>query len=472
MRRIPRPNAFSALAIVASAALLLMHAAPAAAQPRTPTRAELEPVVHDALSTVLGIGAVVVLVRGDSIVFREAFGRSSMEPGAPPLSPDALFHIGPAAPLLAAMAALRLADDGRLDLDAPIGRYVPELVPELGGATVAQLLTHTGGLAARLAVPGREGADDLGSAARRLTRLDRVAPPGVIYSSSRHGVALAGLALERAAGRGYAEMMRELVFEPFGMSRATFDGDAVRAALTPGHIASRSAAAPNERVQAAPDSAWALPVRGFFATATDLARLAIALSADGEAGLVAELWSPRVQTQGPNAQAIGFASAGLWEGRRSIRITGGAGGHGILMHVIPEERVAAILIMNKSAYSGNVTSFALRRMLGLPDPPPSTPVSAPAPGTPDPAALRRLAEHAGTWVNGGEVLDIVVAGGQPILRSGDMTLEIRSIDGATFGAFIDERAVLRFTLVEDVPGGPYLHLGDRVLSLETRAGGG
>src|SRR5688572_28726934 len=114
------------------------------------------------------------------------------------------------AELVNALAAALLAHNGQVRLDAPVGPLVPELPQVLGRATLAQLLTHTGGLARQPAAPGRGGADDLGAAARQLTQLDRVTDPGIMYSTSPIGVSLAGLVLERSAKKPYAQLLRAL----------------------------------------------------------------------------------------------------------------------------------------------------------------------------------------------------------------------------------------------------------------------
>jgi CubicO group peptidase (beta-lactamase class C family) len=144
----------------------------------------IDDVVARALSTTITPGAVVAVVVRDSVAFLRSYGRTGAE-SATPMAVDAVFQVGPVAELVNALAAALLAHGGQVRLDAPVGRFVPEVPEVLGRATLEQLLTHTGGLAVQAVAPGRGGADDLGAAARQLTRLDRVTDPGIMYSRRR-----------------------------------------------------------------------------------------------------------------------------------------------------------------------------------------------------------------------------------------------------------------------------------------------
>src|SRR5690606_35745443 len=176
----------------------------------------------------------------------------------------------------AALAASHLAHTGALRMDAALGSLIPELPPELRSVTPAQLLAHTAGVSHQEAVPGRGGANDLGAAARGLTRYDRFASGDAIYSFSTPGIQLVGLAVERAAKRPFAAAVRDAVLEPLGMPHSTFDFAAARPALTPGYHPSESPDAMILPVAFEPDTAMRTPVRGFNTTALDAARLAAA----------------------------------------------------------------------------------------------------------------------------------------------------------------------------------------------------
>jgi CubicO group peptidase (beta-lactamase class C family) len=407
----------------------------------------------------------------DSIAFLQAYGRSGVHADAPPLTTDALFRAGGLSELLNALAVARLAHVGSLDLDAQLSGLIPELPRKLRDVTLDQLLTHTAGLAAEVAVPGRGGADDLGAAARGLTPLDRFAPGGV-YSYSAPGIQLVGLAIERAAKRPYATAMREVVLEPLGMQRSTFDFATARQSLTPGWNPSTSPDAPVQPVTFARDTAMRVPLRGFNTTATDAARLAAALMNDGvvggkrvlPAGVAASLLEPRADVPFSTTRAARGARIALWNGRRAVAVSGGGSGHGVSMQLLPAEGIAVIVLTNKSGVGlSGVADFVFRRLLGD-MPAPERAERAP----PDSASLDRLAAVTGRYLNGAELIEIVAQDGRPVMKSGDLMLPIRPLEDGAFGALIQGRLALVFRLIEDDDGRPYLGLGNRALAREER----
>ncbi|HEX6133436.1 MAG TPA: serine hydrolase domain-containing protein [Longimicrobiales bacterium] len=449
--------------VVVLMVLLLAAVAPSRAQDGR----SIDEVVDAALSRAFTPGAVLAVVVRDSIAFVQAFGRTALEEDAPALAADALFRAGGLGEVLNALAAARLAEQGALDMDAPLAGAVPELPRRLRDVTVMQLLTHTAGLAQHVSVPGRGGADDLGAAARGLTPLDRLAPGGTFYSRSTVGIALAALAVERAAQRPHAEAVRQLVLDPLGMTRSTYDLAAVQSALTPGWHPSSS---PDVRVVPAtfaPENAIGVPLRGFITTARDAARLAAALLADGivegervlPAGVAASLLEPRADVPFSRTRAGLGVRIGERAGSPLVDVSGGGLGHSVIMRLLPREGVGVVVLANSSVIGlDGVASFVLDRLAGEA----AESVAPPAPA--DSASLRLLAAQAGRYLNGAELIEVEEQDGLPLLRSGDLLLPIRPLDDGAFAAIIDNRVALRFHLLTDDAGQVYLWLGDRALA--------
>ncbi|MEX1182816.1 MAG: serine hydrolase domain-containing protein [Gemmatimonadota bacterium] len=428
----------------------------------------IDDVVAAALSRQMTPGAVVAVVRRDSMVFLQAYGRTSLETDAPSLTVDAVFRAAAATELVTALSATALAASDRLSLDAPLGTRVAGLPDELHGVTVEQLLTHTAGMAHQLAAPGRGGADDLGAAARQLTRYDRMSEPGALYSQSVPGIMLAALAMQTFAGAPYSDLVRSAVFEPLGMNSSAVTRS-LPPGLTRGWTASRSAAAPVVPVQPVPDSAVALPVRGLHTTASDLARLGAALLSGGAVGghrvlppgAVRDLLRLRSTVPGSGAGAAAGVRIGTWAERPSILVQGGHAGHSVLLHLLPNDGLGVIILANnESAGLGGVADFVFARLLGLPDAR-SRRVQPPAP---DPAVTARLLEAAGRYENGSEVLEIVNVEGRPMLKSGDLQLELEPAPAGAAAALMDGRVALMIRLIDDASGGTYLWVGDRALA--------
>src|SRR5690606_17553766 len=91
-------------------------------------------------------GAVVVIGRADGVVFRRAYGQRAIDPAPRPMRPDTIFDLASITKAVATTSAVMLlVQRGELDLDAPIGRYLPE-ARAARRVTARQLLTHTAGL--------------------------------------------------------------------------------------------------------------------------------------------------------------------------------------------------------------------------------------------------------------------------------------------------------------------------------------
>ena len=130
-----------------------------------------------------------------------------------------------------ATALMRLVADGRVELDAPVRRYVPELVlaDERAAAeiTVLNLLNHTSGLDWGVIVDTGEGDDALARYVATLAELELIAPPGARASYSQAGYNLAGRIIEKVTGLTYEKAVASLVFEPVGLSHSFFARDDV-----------------------------------------------------------------------------------------------------------------------------------------------------------------------------------------------------------------------------------------------------
>lgn len=133
-----------------------------------------------------------------------------------PVTPDTLFEIGSIGKSFTAVAILQLADEGRIELDVPVDRYLPWLeIPRCEGGgpiTVHHLLSHTAGIVAGLdATP--EAAFEVWS----LRGLPIYAAPGERFHYSNVGYKMLGLVLEALEGQPYPEIIRARILEQLGM---------------------------------------------------------------------------------------------------------------------------------------------------------------------------------------------------------------------------------------------------------------
>jgi len=153
-----------------------------------------------------------------------------------PVDRDTLFVLGSVTKTYTATALMRLVAEGRVELEAPVRRYVPELVlaDERAAAevTVLNLLNHTSGLGWDLLVDTGEGDDALAGFVAKLAELELIAPPSARASYSQAGYSLLGRVIEKVVGMTYEKAIALLVFEPLGLSHSFFAPDDVEVAIT------------------------------------------------------------------------------------------------------------------------------------------------------------------------------------------------------------------------------------------------
>jgi CubicO group peptidase (beta-lactamase class C family) len=201
---------------------------------------------HDTLSDFVeataahfGIPGVAVAVWADGQESYACHGVTSID-NPLPIDKDTVFVLGSVTKTFTATALMRLVADGRIELDAPVLRYVPQLrlADERAAAeiTVLNLLNHTSGLGWDLMVDTGEGDDALASFVAHLAELELIAPPGERASYSQAGYSLLGRIVEMITGTTYERAIASLVLEPLGLSHSFFTPeDAMTRRFAVGH---------------------------------------------------------------------------------------------------------------------------------------------------------------------------------------------------------------------------------------------
>ena len=146
-----------------------------------------------------------------------------------PADADTGFAIASISKTYAAFAAMRLVEQGRLDLDTPIRQYLPTL--RLGSqtatvtVTMRHLLTHTSGIQRDAPDDWTHFGDDPDARARMIDRfgeLEQLFTPGRRYEYSNLGLDLAGRTIEVVAGQPYEMVIGELILQPLGLDRTSY----------------------------------------------------------------------------------------------------------------------------------------------------------------------------------------------------------------------------------------------------------
>ena len=143
-----------------------------------------------------------------------------------PVDEDTLFQFGSTGKTFTATAIMRLVEDGRVDLDAPVRTYVPELklkdesVAEK--VTVLHLLNHTAGWSGDLFTDTGEGDDALAKYVDAMAELEQITPLGESVSYNNASLSLAGRIIEKVTGKTFEQAIKELLLAPLGLDHTFF----------------------------------------------------------------------------------------------------------------------------------------------------------------------------------------------------------------------------------------------------------
>ena len=187
-------------------------------------------------------GAALAIIEGDRIVHLRGFGRARPDGEVP--TPQTPFVLGSTTKSITALAVMQLVEAGRIDLDAPVQRYLPWFRvadPEASARmTVRHLLNQTSGLSMVAGMVNLANLDDDPGAAERQARvlstlvLRRQVGAGFEYSNLNYN--LLGLVVDVAGGEPYAAYVRRHIFEPLGMRHSyASKAEALRNDLAAGH---------------------------------------------------------------------------------------------------------------------------------------------------------------------------------------------------------------------------------------------
>jgi len=153
---------------------------------------------------------------------RRGFGITNID-NPQPVTPDTVFAIASISKTVVGTALMRLHDQGRIDVEAPVREYIPDF--RVGDATVTQdvriwhLMTHTPGWEGQLGTPDR-GPATLANFIETLHDLPQLARPGEVWGYNNAGWGVAGRVLEAVTDSTISEALSDLVFEPLGLDRA------------------------------------------------------------------------------------------------------------------------------------------------------------------------------------------------------------------------------------------------------------
>ena len=346
------------------------------------------------LAEQLGVVGVSAAVLHDGREEYAYYGVTSTE-NPLPVDENTVFQFGSTGKTYTATAVMRLVEEGKVDLDAPVKKYLPEFTLKdsavAESVTVLQLLNHTAGWEGDLMEDTGPGDDALTRYVERMANLVQTNQPGQVVSYNNASLSVAGLIISKVHGTTYEQAMKELVLEPLGMTNTWwFPNDIMTRRFAVGHTVHEDG-----RVTVA--RPWALPrgnnpAGGMSANAKDQLAWAKFHLGDGTAPdgspflkteTIRRMQAPTISMAG---SALGDFVGISWllkdiDGARLVGHGGTTNGQYSDFTMVPERGFALISMTNSgpngSELNHKLEKWALEHYLGLSEPEP-VPMDAPA----------------------------------------------------------------------------------------------
>ncbi len=306
-------------------------------------------------------GASLAIVEGDQIVHVKGFGYA--RPGGEVPAPQTPFFIGSLTKSFTALAVMQLVEAGKVELDAPVQRYLPWFRvadPQASTQiTLRHLLNQTSGLPVSLGLAGLSDFDASLDATERQVRslstlkLSRSVGTKFEYTNTNYNVL--GLVIEAASGESYPDYIQRHIFSPLEMHHSyTSKSDAQQNGLAIGHRYWFGFPAPAPHLSVPLGS---LPSGQLISSAEDMAHYLIAYLNDGfygdkqiltKAG-IAELLRPAAEIIEMGLK-IGYYGMGWinqeFDGIRIVSHSGIVPDFGAFMALVPEQKKGIVLLIN------------------------------------------------------------------------------------------------------------------------------
>lgn len=297
--------------------------------------AQIESIVRQGIDDGEMPGAVVVVANRERVLYQQAIGDRQVEPTRQAMTIDTVFDLASLTkPIATATSVMRLVGEGKLDVDEPVGTYLPEFAANgKEEITVSDLLLHVGGLIPDNALRDyREGPE---RAWELICKLKPVSARGEKFTYTDVGFIVLGKLVERISHKPLDQFAAEQIFRPLGMNETMFNPD--------DELKRRSA--PTERR----DDVWmkgevhdprayllggVAGHAGLFSTAADLVRYGQMMLAQGKTPTATILGQevcslmvePRTVPRG--SRAFGWDHRSPYSSNRGDRFSDAAFGHG------------------------------------------------------------------------------------------------------------------------------------------------
>lgn len=343
----------AALCFGASGPVLAQQVAPSAAMTASDLGALFDEHTLREMQQADVAGAAIAVVKDGAVVFARGYGYADVERKVPVSPSHTLFRIASVSKVITYTAVMQLVEQGKIDLDADIGRYLDFPIPAAfdKAITMRHLMAHTAGfedtMEDRWVKPG-----DLGSLrdylVRRMPR--RLFAPGTVPAYSSYGTTLAGYVVERVSGEPFEAYVEKHIFAPAGMRHSSFAqplSGYLAPMLAKGYMTGSGPAR-------AFDTAQIAPAASMSSSAMDMARFMLAhlggASATGQPLLTPASLARMHTVQFRHHPAGPGMALGVYEmdevAPRLLGHMGDIPGFHAAMYLFPERRLGLFIVQN------------------------------------------------------------------------------------------------------------------------------
>lgn len=374
----------------------------------------------------------IALVDDQEVVWATGFGFADRQKQRRATA-DTVYRVGSVSKLYTDLAIMELVEQGKIDLDAPLATYLPDVQvknPFDRPITLRQLMSHRSGLVRESPVGNYFDPDEptLEASVLSLNGTELVYEPEQRSKYSNAGIAAVGLVLERVQQKPFNECLQRMVLEPLGLDRSSF---ALTDDIRP-HVADALMWTYDGREYPAPEfKLGTAPAGNLYSTARDQAMFLRALFAHGRGArgqlvkpetLIA-MFEPQFAAEGQtDGYGLGFAVR-QFEGRRRVGHGGAVYGFATEVAGLPDDKLGVVVVTNvdvANAVVRRISDYALRWMIAAREGKPLDPYP-----TSEPLDAARAAQLAGSYLDGEQRVDIVARGNRLIVPVGDYIDEVR-----------------------------------------------
>jgi CubicO group peptidase (beta-lactamase class C family)/D-alanyl-D-alanine dipeptidase len=400
----------------------------------------LTPVIERARAQHDIPGISIALVEGSRVVWARGFGWADSAAGKPAAA-GTVYRVGSVSKLFTDIAVMQLVERGELQLDAPIGRYLPDFHPRnpFGGEiTVRELTSHRSGLTRE--PPVGNYFDDTGptlaATVASLNRTTLVYPPGTHTKYSNAGIAVLGYVLEKTRGESFSSYVRHAVLDPIGMPASAFEPlPQLKDRLAKGYMWTLD----GRRFEAPTFQLGLGPAGSLYTSVLDLSRFMSVLFAGGALpngnrllakATLDSMWTPQYAKPGATEGfGIGFY-LGKLEGHRRVGHGGAIYGFATSLETLPDDSLGVVVVATldvQNPVTDDIAETAIRMMLAEREGKPLPPVP-----TSSPLTKAQALNLIGRYIKGAEGVDLEEYAGRLYMTpvAGGMRSELRRVDSA------------------------------------------